>query len=57
MFYIGHLPEGLPPDDAEAKYLGMWQLIQCVAQAVGAYCNSLTSTLPSSVSSPSGTIG
>lgn len=40
MFYIGQLPEGHPPGDEEAKYLGMWQLIQCVAQAMSAYCNS-----------------
>ncbi len=40
MFYIGHLPDGHPPGEAEAKYLGMWQLIQCVAQAMGKWCNS-----------------
>ena len=40
MFYVGHLPDGFPPSDEDATYLGMWQLIQCVAQAMGAYCNS-----------------
>jgi len=40
MFYIGYLPNGHPTGDEEAKYLGMWQLIQCVAQALGAYCDS-----------------
>jgi hypothetical protein len=40
MFYVGHLPADHPNSNEEAKYLGMWQLIQCVAHAMGAYCNS-----------------
>ena len=40
MFYVGQLPESYPLEDAEAKYLGMWQLIQSVAQAMGMWCNS-----------------
>lgn len=40
MFYFGHLPNGFPTEDARAKYMSIWKLIECVDEAFAKYCES-----------------
>lgn len=39
-FYVGAPPSDFPTEDAEGKYFGFYQLIECVAAALGKYCAS-----------------
>ena len=40
LFYVGIPPDDFPTGDAEGKYFGLWQFIQCVTEAMSRYCAS-----------------